>query len=216
MKHLRIPLLLSLLLTLSLEASSQSGTFTTPLKSFEGYYTTNLGGQRAYIQITSVKDGLRLKQLWDNHEIDFARKTDLDFEGDAGKFPLAFSKSSDGIVSQVTAFKRDIWTRTNDYKPLTQTYTPTTKDLDAIVGYYQIRSNQEHVEFYVEKGNLLAKQLWDDQVHHMLAQSSLEYISKEAGITVSFVKNDKGEIIKGELSQGDVLDRRKDYKPSGK
>ena len=214
MKHLKFSWLVCSFLLFTLTAFSQ--TYQTPLKSFEGYYTTNLGGQRAHIQITSTKDGIRLKQMWDAHEIDFTRKSEMEFSGDGGKFPLMFSKSADGAINQVTAFNRDVWTRTNEYQPLTQTYQPTKKELQAIEGYYQIRSNQEHVQFYIQDGNLLARQLWDDKFHHMLAQSALEYTSQEAGIGVTFVKNDKGEIFKAELSQGDVLDRAKDYKPVGK
>jgi hypothetical protein len=202
--------LATLLLMMTINAFSQSTAFVTPLKSFEGYYTMNFGSQTAYLQISATADGVKLKQLWDQKEIVFARKSDLNFEGENGTFPLNFSKGADGVVSQVTAFNRDLWTRTKDYKPVTQTYKPTSKDLKLVEGKYRVVSSGDNVQFYSENGNLLAKQLWDGKVHHMLAQTGLKYTSQEAGITATFVKNDKGEIVRADLSQGDVLEKIKE------
>ena len=102
--------LLVFVLTTSLQAFGQN---KTPLKSFEGFYTALLGGSQEYIQISAVGDGLRLRQMWDSKEIDFVRKSDLEFEANGGRFPLKFTKSAEGI-NQMTAFDRDVWNRTTE------------------------------------------------------------------------------------------------------
>jgi hypothetical protein len=192
-------------------------SFQEALKAFEGYYAFQFEpNTTSYIQLSPTEKGLKLKQLWDGKEIFFTRTSNLEFEGIAGPFPLKFTKAPDGTITEVLALNRDLWKRAKDYKPLTQTYAITKKQLKPLIGYYQIRSNQERVEFFEQEGRLVAKQLWDQMIHHMLAQSELVFISQEAGITVTFVKNDKGEVVRGDLSQGDVLDRDNNYKPSGK
>jgi hypothetical protein len=95
--------------TITVTANCQSDK--TPLTAFEGFYTAELGFGKAFIQITATANGIQLKQMWDNREIDFVRKSDLEFEANGGKFPLKFRKENGGIISQVTAFNTDVWTR---------------------------------------------------------------------------------------------------------
>jgi hypothetical protein len=194
--------------------TAHSQTSQEPLKAFEGYYSMQFQpGTNSYIQITPTEKGLKLKQMWDGKEIYFSRKSNFEFEGVAGPFPLKFTKGSDGTITEVLALERDLWKRAKDYKPVSQTYAITKNQLKPLVGYYKIRSSQEYVQFFEEGGKLLAKQIWDQKIHHMLAQSEFVFISQEAGISVTFVKNEKGEVVRGDLSQGDVIDRDNNYKP---
>lgn len=98
-------------------------TYRTPrsaprdLKVYEGYYKFQFEkGTDSYIHLTATAKGLVLKQMWDGKEIAFTPQTAFDFVGDEGRFPLKFTKQH-GKITQVLAFNRDLWTKTNDYKP---------------------------------------------------------------------------------------------------
>jgi|GEM_PF-1854926 len=87
------------------------------LKAYEGYYKFQFEkGTDSYIHLTSNGKGLVLKQMWDGKEIAFTPQSALDFVGDNGHFPLKFTKEH-GKITHVLAFNRDLWTKTNDYKP---------------------------------------------------------------------------------------------------
>lgn len=88
------------------------------LKTYEGYYKFQFEkGTDSYIHIKATEKGLVLQQMWDGKEIAFTPKTALDFINDDGQFPLKFTKEKNGAITHVLAFNRDLWTRTNDYKP---------------------------------------------------------------------------------------------------
>ena len=100
-------------------AAHLSDTTISPraLKAYEGYYKFQFEhGADSYIHIAATEKGLVLKQMWDGKEIAFTPQSALDFVGDDGRFPLHFTKEH-GKVTHVLAFNRDLWTRTNDYKP---------------------------------------------------------------------------------------------------
>jgi len=83
------------------------------LKAFEGVYTFQFKkGEDAFIKISAEKTGLVLKQMWDGKEIHFTAKSALEFQNEDGQFPLKFFKDKKGVIHQVLAFNRDLWTRT--------------------------------------------------------------------------------------------------------
>src|SRR5258707_9584365 len=84
------------------------------LKAYEGYYKMD----ESYIHISAVLNSLVLQQMWDNREIAFVLRTELEFVNDDGNFPLKFTKAADGTITQVLAFNKDLWIKTNDYKPV--------------------------------------------------------------------------------------------------
>jgi hypothetical protein len=87
------------------------------LKAYEGYYKFQFEkGTDSYIHIAATQKGLVLKQMWDGQEISFTPQSALDFANSDGKFPLKFTKERNGKITQVLAFNRDLWTKTNDYK----------------------------------------------------------------------------------------------------
>lgn len=83
------------------------------LKAFEGKYKFEEKDD-AYLQISPTATGLRLKQLWDNREIDFVPIGDIDFLNKQAAFPLKFTKDSSGNVTKVLAFNRDLWDKVKE------------------------------------------------------------------------------------------------------
>ena len=56
------------------------------------------------------ENNLVLKQIWDGEEILFVPESELSFFSKAiPLFSLDFSKDKDGNITQVLAFKRDVW-----------------------------------------------------------------------------------------------------------
>ncbi|HWK02111.1 MAG TPA: M56 family metallopeptidase [Puia sp.] len=84
------------------------------LKTFEGVYGLEERGETHYLQFTATDTGLILKQKWgEEKEIAFRPETELDFFCDAPVFTLKFTKNGEGVITQVLAFNRDLWVRTN-------------------------------------------------------------------------------------------------------
>src|SRR5437773_3202893 len=90
---------------------------TQLLKSFEGYYQFQ-DYKNTFLQIIAKGNNLILRQLWDGKEIAFVQKSELEFFNEEESFPLKFSKDQNGAITQVLAFKRDLWNKTDDYKPV--------------------------------------------------------------------------------------------------
>ncbi len=85
------------------------------LKALEGKYTAqNGGGDNMFLQIRTTDKGLILKQGWDGQEIPFVALSAVDFYCKERQFPLTFTKDKDGNVTQVLAFKRDVWKKAKE------------------------------------------------------------------------------------------------------
>ncbi|WP_428329807.1 M56 family metallopeptidase [Mucilaginibacter sp.] len=83
------------------------------LKKLEGKYEfKNEKGQ--FIQISATDSGLVLKQLWDDHQIDFVATDKLDFfSKNQPGFTLQFTSDNAGNITQVLAFGQDVWVKAN-------------------------------------------------------------------------------------------------------
>jgi len=83
------------------------------LKKLEGKYEfKDQKGQ--FIQITTSDNGLVLKQLWDDQEIDFVATSPLGFFSKKQPgFTLQFTSNSAGGITQVLAFGQDVWEKVN-------------------------------------------------------------------------------------------------------
>src|SRR5215467_1750301 len=92
-RKLIVPALLSLIYSTHIH-SQQS------LKKFEGYYQL-ANDTTTYLQITPQGNNLVLHQLWDNKEISFERKSDLEYYNDENSFPLKFTSDKNGAITQV-------------------------------------------------------------------------------------------------------------------
>ncbi|MDQ3292587.1 MAG: hypothetical protein M3Q05_14970, partial [Bacteroidota bacterium] len=81
------------------------------LKMFEGSYQL-LGNQNAFIKITAYGDQLTLKESWSNNEISFKQTSELSFVAtDHPDFTLDFARDQNKTITQVVAFKRDVWVK---------------------------------------------------------------------------------------------------------
>jgi len=170
------------------------------LKTFEGYYKFQLEkGSDSYIHIAATEKGLILQQIWDGKEIVFAPKSAFEFVSEDGRFPLKFTKGSNGAVTQVLAFERDLWTKTNDYKPLViKEVHLNPSQLKALEGKYTFQPEKGEDAFIqiraTEKGIIL-KQMWDGKEFPFVAQSDLDFYCKEARFPLKFTRDKSGNAI---------------------
>ena len=85
------------------------------LKALEGKYQFEFRkGDTSFIQITAKNNGIVLKQFWDGQEISFLAESDLAFFNQNFPFTLKFTKETNGTVTQVLAFDRDLWKRVKE------------------------------------------------------------------------------------------------------
>jgi hypothetical protein len=164
------------------------------LKAYEGYY--KMGD--AYIHISAVLNSLVLKQMWDDQEIGFTARTALEFVNGEGNFPLKFTKAADGTITQVLAFNRDLWIKTNDYKPVVvKEVQLKAGELKALEGKYTIQNGQGEEMFIqitaTDKG-LILKQGWDGQEIPFIALSEVDFYCKERQFPLKFTKDKDGNV----------------------
>lgn len=76
-------------------------------KQLEGTYILK-GDNSFVINIRSSNNGLTLKQLWDNKEIDFTPRSETFFLNQDRTFPLTFLLNNNEAI-QVTCFENDVW-----------------------------------------------------------------------------------------------------------
>jgi len=88
----------------------------------------------------------------------------------------------------------------------------------AFPGYFQSPANKDlYVQFQVNHDTLVGKTLWNNNVFHLLPQSSLAFVSVEEGdgghVHLDFLKDSAGEVNKLNLGNNNVWTRAKNYKP---
>ncbi len=164
------------------------------LKAYEGYYKKD----DSYIHISAVENGLVLQQMWDDSKITFSPRTGLEFANDDMNFPLKFTKASDGAITQVLAFDRDLWIKTNDYKPVViKEVQLKVGELKALEGKYSMQNdNGEEVFLQIratDKG-LILKQGWDGQEIPFVAISEVDFYCKERQFPLKFTKDKDGNV----------------------
>jgi CubicO group peptidase (beta-lactamase class C family) len=97
-----------------LTANVKRGDF----RAYEGYYKFQFQpGKDEYIKIMTKNNQLVLMELWSGNEITFEQQSQLEFLDSQKKFPLKFTKTKEGAITQVLAFNKDLWIKTTDYKP---------------------------------------------------------------------------------------------------
>jgi hypothetical protein len=164
----------------------------TDLKAFEGYYKM----EDTYIHITAAPNGLVLEQMWDNRKINFSPQTGLLFLNDDQNFPLKFTKGTDGSITQVLAFDRDLWTKVKEYKPLVIVEVQLKPgELKALEGKYRMDENHGDDAYLViratEKG-LILKQGWDNEESPFVATSDVDFYCKERQFSLKFTRDKDG------------------------
>jgi hypothetical protein len=178
------------------------------LKKFEGYYEfKDRKGQ--FIQITATGNGLVLKQLWDNRQVDFTATSPLAFSAKENpEFTLQFTADNAGRIIQVLAFGRDVWDRNDSYKAPVEIKL-TAQDLKKLEGKYEFRDEKgRFIQISATDNGLVLKQLWDDQQIDFAATSQLEFFSKkQPGFTLRFTSDNAGRITQVLAFGQDVWDK---------
>jgi hypothetical protein len=178
------------------------------LKKFEGYYEfKDRKGQ--FLQITATANGLVLKQLWDNREVEFTATSSLVFTAKENpEFTLEFTADNSGRIIQVLAFGQDVWVRNDNYKAPVEIKLGA-QDLKKLEGKYQFRDDKgQFLQISAADGGLILKQLWDGQQIDFVATSPLEFMAKnQHGFTLQFTSDNAGHITRVLAFGKDVWDK---------
>lgn len=190
-----------------LSAQATAADQTAQLKPFVGKYQFT-DNTMVFLQIM-VKDGnLVLKQLWDNQEIPFKKTSDLEFYNDEHDFPLKFTKSSTGEITQVLAFNRDLWNRVaDDYTvPLQKIIQLTAEQLKPFEGKYERKGGDGDADDMVQvasaDGHLTIKH--GDDVTGIFAVSEQDFVTENQTFSVKFTKGGDGTVIQAVVNKKDV------------
>jgi len=180
------------------------------LKAFEGRYQFQKD-KNFFIEITAKGKTLALHELWHDKEIIFERKSELEFSGNHGDFPLSFTKDKNGNIIQLTAFKSDVWDKVAAAEK--KVVQLTDAQLKRLEGYYQFQNNKAaYLQFIVRDHQLIARQMWDNVEHTLVAFSETSFES-ERGLPAKFTLNDQENATQVLILQRDVLDKVAEYKP---
>ena len=178
------------------------------LKKFDGNY--ELKDQKGtFIQITSTASGLILTQLWDYKKIDFAATGQLDFFAKAAPgFTLKFTTDNAGHATQVLAFGKDVWIRSDNYHPPVEIKL-TAQELKKFEGKYEFKDQKgTFIQITPTGSGLVLKQLWDNNQFDFVATSHLDFFVKTAPrFTLKFASNNAGAISQVLAFGKDVWDK---------
>jgi len=87
-------------------------------KAYEGYYRFQFEpGKDEYIKIVTRNNHLVLIEVWNGSEITFEQESELEFLNESKNYPLKFTKTKEGTITQVLLFNKDLWNKADDYKP---------------------------------------------------------------------------------------------------
>lgn len=177
------------------------------LKPFVGKYQfTN--NKMVFLQIMLQDGHLVLRQLWDKKEIPFRQTSALEFYNDEHQFPLKFTKSSTGEITQVLAFNRDLWNRVaDDYTPpMKRTIQLTNGQLKAFEGRYELKGGDgdadDIADITVVDGHLSIKH--EQDVTSLLPVSDLEFVTEDQSFDVIFTKASDGSVTQAVVNNKDV------------
>ena len=183
------------------------------LKAYEGYYKLQSSeNPNSYIHIAATEKGLVLQQMWDGKEISFSPKSALEFVNEDGDFPLKFTKESNGAITQVLAFDRDLWIRTKEYKPLAAVRLDPSK-LKALEGKYTFQFEQgkdDFIQIRASDTGLVLKQMWDGKEIPFVPLSDLDFYCKAAQFPLKFTKDKNGTAIQVLAFNRDLWNRVKE------
>jgi hypothetical protein len=173
------------------------------LKPFEGLYYLQNEKDR-FIQFTVKENKLVLKQQWDGNEISFVPETAVDFfSKEVPLFSLKFSKDIFGNITQVLAFKRDLWVKVN--KSL-----PTAAQLKAYEGKYQLIDDPDnYIQIMSKDDHLIVKQLWDGKEIIFEPKTETFFYNKEQSFPLLIIKDDGGAVIQVKLLGNDLFNKVK-------
>jgi hypothetical protein len=185
-------------------------------KAYEGYYKLQVRpGVESHIKILTKNNQLVLSEQWSGKEIVFEQKSELEFFNKSENFPLVFTKSN-GAITQVLAFNRDLWNKDNDFKPKSKVAVKLTSDMiKAFEGYYQLSNNKEMMaKMVASKNDLVVQTLWNNAESTYSPESDLTFFLKSGdnGVTIKF-KKENGIITSGTDFMGRIWNKIDNYVP---
>jgi hypothetical protein len=156
-----------------------------------------------------LKEGhMVLKQLWDQQEIPFKQTSELEFYNDEHKFPLKFTKSSTGEITQVLAFNKDQWNRVADnyVPPMKKIIQLTDEQLKIFPGKYDLKGGDgdadDIAEISVANGHLVVKH--EQEVTNLFAIAEFEFVTENQSFDIVFSKAADGSITQAVVNNRQV------------
>jgi hypothetical protein len=177
-------------------------------KALEGYYQ-NVRNKEMYIQISAKGNVLIEKLLWNNTALKLTPESEMDFVGESEGEPvrISFKKDSTGNIAQVQFNRNNIFTKTNDYKPIVRiemVHTPSQLKKYEGLFRYQQRDQERFIQFTEKENKLVLKQHWDNKEVILLPESDSNFFCKEAPLfSLLFVKDNEGNIAKALVNKRD-------------
>lgn len=169
------------------------------LLRFRGLYQLQ-GDNTRFLQFSVQDNNLVLKQLWDGNEISFLPESELRFfSKQIPQFSLDFSKDTDGVITQVVAFKHDVWIKTN--KPA---LTPAI--LKTYEGKYRSQDDPDNeISINATDSNIVVRQLWDKKDHVLEPLTTIYFNNKDRSFPLVVVKDERGKITQVVLMTGNIF-----------
>jgi hypothetical protein len=169
------------------------------LLRFRGLYQLQ-GDNSRFLQFSVKDNNLVLKQLWDGNEISFLPESELSFfSKQVPQFSLDFSKDKDGIITQVLAFKRDVWIKTN--KPA---LTPAI--LKSYEGKYRSDVDPDNeISITATDSNLVVRQLWDKKDRVLQPLTEIYFNNQDRSFPLVIVKDPQGKVSQVVLLTGNIF-----------
>jgi hypothetical protein len=160
------------------------------LAQFQGLYQLQGGDAKfpKFIQFSERANKLVLKQTWDGNEIMFLPESELTFfSRELPKFSLDFSKDNNGNITQVLAFKHDVWIKAK--KPA---LTPAI--LAAYQGKYQSEDDPDNqIRIIARDSTLVIKQLWDGKETVVMPLGDTYFNNAALNLPLLIVKGPDGK-----------------------
>jgi hypothetical protein len=158
------------------------------LAQFQGLYELREDNSRL-LKFSVRENSLVLKQMWDGNEILFVPESELSFFTRAiPSFSLDFSKDKDGNITQVLAFKRDIWIKTN-----TLAITPAA--LKSNKGKYRSKDDPDNeIRIIATDSTLLVRQLWDKKDNVLQPLTATYFNNQALSLPLVIVKDQGGKV----------------------
>jgi hypothetical protein len=174
------------------------------LAQFQGLYQLQGGDAKfpKFIQFSERENKLVLKQTWDANEIRFLPESELAFfSREIPQFTLDFSKDNNGNITQVLAFKHDVWVKAK--KPA---LTPAI--LATYQGKYQsVDDPDNQIRLIARDSTLVIKQLWDGKETVVMPLSDTYFNNAALNLPLLIVKGPDGKVSQVVLMEQNTFEK---------
>lgn len=172
------------------------------LVPFQGSYQLREDPTR-FLQFSVRENNLVLKQLWDGTEILFVPESELVFfTRSMPLFSLDFSKDKNGNITQVLAFKRDVWIK-KDKPALTPAILKTYE------GKFRSQNDPDNeIRIIATDSGLIARQLWDKKDNYLQPLTDVYFNNQARSFPLVIVKDPvDGKVVQIVLQTGNVFNK---------